>query len=99
MPEGKDKDGKQTDLPAGSLAFVAPVDKGTKVKILAGGRDAKAIVSSARKGISENDSTDRQRRSQTGTLFTQQLLCKRNASSDFPVKEMMMRLPKRLSRQ
>jgi len=51
--DGKDKDGKQTGLPGGSLAFVAPVVKGTKVNILAGGRDAKAIVSSARKGVSE----------------------------------------------
>ncbi len=51
--DGKDKDGKETDVPAGSLAFVAPVVKGTKVKIMAGGQDPRAIVSSAQEGISE----------------------------------------------
>lgn len=51
--DGKDKDGKQTDLPQGSLCFVAPVVKGTKVKIFAGGDDASAIVCSAQDGISE----------------------------------------------
>ncbi|MHC4500868.1 MAG: FIST N-terminal domain-containing protein, partial [Planctomycetota bacterium] len=52
-PDGKDKDGKETDLPAGSLSFVAPVVKGTKVKVFAGGDDARAIVSAAADGVGE----------------------------------------------
>ena len=51
--EGKDKDGEKVDVPKGSLMFVAPVVKGTKVKILAGGDDARAIVRAAELGIGE----------------------------------------------
>jgi hypothetical protein len=51
--DGKDKEGKVSDLPKGSLSFVAPVVKGTKVKIFAGGDDARAIVASAKEGIAE----------------------------------------------
>jgi hypothetical protein len=52
-PDGKDKDGKESDLPIGSLCFVAPVVKGTKVRVLAGGDDAKAIVCAAEQGVGE----------------------------------------------
>lgn len=52
-PDGKDKDGKESDLPVGSLCFVAPVVDGAKVKILAGGDDARAVVASAKQGITE----------------------------------------------
>ena len=48
---GKDKDGKKADAPPGSLRFVSPVVKGTKIKCLAGGDDARAVVASARRGI------------------------------------------------
>ena len=51
--EGKDKDGKASELPPGSLCFVAPVVKGTKIKCLAGGDDAPAIVATAKQGIAE----------------------------------------------
>jgi hypothetical protein len=51
--DGKDKDGKDSDLPVGSLCFVAPVVKGTQVKVLTGGDDARAIVGAAASGISE----------------------------------------------
>jgi hypothetical protein len=51
--EGKDKDGKETDVPPGSLCFVAPVVEGTKIRILGGADDARAIVDSARAGIEE----------------------------------------------
>jgi len=51
--EGKDKDGKEVDAPPGSLCFVAPVVKGTKIKILCGGDDAPAIVASAKQGVGE----------------------------------------------
>ena len=51
--DGKDKDGKKVDAPPGSLRFVAPVVKGTKIKVLAGGDDAKAICASASAGITE----------------------------------------------
>ena len=51
--EGKDKDGKASDLPPGSLCFVAPVVKGTKIKALGGGEDAAAIVATAKQGIAE----------------------------------------------
>jgi len=51
--DGKDKDGKDTDVPPGSLCFVAPVVEGTKVKIFSGGDDARAIVCSAEEGIEE----------------------------------------------
>ncbi len=37
--DGKDKDGRKADAPPGSLRFVSPVVKGTKVKCLAGGGD------------------------------------------------------------
>jgi len=49
--DGKDKAGKKADAPPGSLRFVSPVVKGTKIKCLAGGSDAKAIVASARRGV------------------------------------------------
>jgi hypothetical protein len=52
-PDGKDKDQKESDLPVGSLCFVAPVVKGTKVKVYAGGDDAKAIVTAANNGVGE----------------------------------------------
>lgn len=52
-PDGKDKDGKESDLPVGSLCFVAPVVKGTKVRIFAGGDDAEAIVCAAQEGVGE----------------------------------------------
>ena len=52
--DGKDREGKDSELPAGSLKFVAAVPEGTKVKILAGGDDAKAIIDSAGLGISES---------------------------------------------
>lgn len=51
--DGKDMDGKKVDVPPGSLRFVAPVVKGTKIKVLAGGDDAKAICASASAGIAE----------------------------------------------
>jgi hypothetical protein len=52
-PNGKDKNGQPSTLPPGSLKFVAPVAKGSQVRILAGGSDAKAIVASASDGISQ----------------------------------------------
>jgi len=51
--DGKDKDGKQVEQPPGSLCFIAPVVKGSKVKILGGGDDPAAIVAAARQGIEE----------------------------------------------
>ncbi|MGB2823895.1 MAG: FIST C-terminal domain-containing protein [Phycisphaerae bacterium] len=51
--DGKDKDGQDAGAPPGSLRFVSPVVKGTKVRCLAGGDDARAIVASARRGVSE----------------------------------------------
>jgi len=51
--DGKDKDGKESNLPPGSLCFVAPVVDGTKIRILGGGDDARAIVASAQLGIAE----------------------------------------------
>ena len=52
--DGKDKDGKASTKPPGSLRFVSPVVQGTKVKCLAGGDDAKAIVAAASEGITES---------------------------------------------
>ena len=49
--EGNDKDGTPSELPPGSLCFVAPVVEGTEVKILRGGDDPGTIVASAREGI------------------------------------------------
>ena len=49
--DGKDKDGKAAGAPPGSLRFVSPVVKGSKIKCLAGGDDARAIVASARRGV------------------------------------------------
>jgi hypothetical protein len=51
--DGKDKDGQPSDLPPGSLCFVAPVVDGTKIRILGGGDDARAIVASAQLGMAE----------------------------------------------
>jgi len=52
--EGKDVEGNPSDLPPGSLKFVAAVPEQTKIKILIGGGDAKKIISSAGEGISES---------------------------------------------
>ena len=52
--DGKDSGGKASTVPAGSLRFVSPVVQGTKVKCLAGGDDARAIVASASEGIKES---------------------------------------------
>ncbi len=51
--DGKNMNGEKSNLPPGSLKFVAPIVKGSQVKILSGGSDAKAIVASAHEGISE----------------------------------------------
>ena len=51
---GKDKDGKASNMPPGSLRFVSPVVEGTKIKCLAGGDDAKAIIAAAKEGVSES---------------------------------------------
>ena len=51
--DGKNMKGEDSDLPPGSLKFVAPIVKGSQVKILSGGSDAKAIVASAQAGVSE----------------------------------------------
>jgi hypothetical protein len=56
--DGKDREGKPVDVPAGSLRFVSPVVEGTKVQILKGQVEVadrvKAIIRSAGQGISES---------------------------------------------
>lgn len=55
VPEqGKDDKGNDVNVPVGSLRFVSPVVKGTKIKCLSGGDDAKAIVASARAAMSDS---------------------------------------------
>ena len=51
--DGKDRKGEKADAPPGSLRFVSPVAKGAKIKVLAGGSDARAVVESARKAMDE----------------------------------------------
>jgi len=51
--DGKDKDGKEVDVPPGSLCFVAPVVKGSKINVLCGGECAKSIVQAAQTGVKE----------------------------------------------
>lgn len=51
---GRDKDGKKSKLPPGSLRLPTPVAGGTKLKIMTGGNDAKAIIASARENIAES---------------------------------------------
>ena len=51
--EGNGKDGKKVDAPSGSLCFVAPVVKGTKIKVLCGGDSAPSIVAAAKEGVEE----------------------------------------------
>jgi len=54
VPEkGKDREGKEVDTPKGSLCFVAPVVKGSKIKVLCGGDSAPSIIAAAKKGIRE----------------------------------------------
>jgi hypothetical protein len=52
--QGKNAAGEQTDLPPGSLRFVSPIVEGTKVRILKGGDDARAIVASAADGFAQS---------------------------------------------
>lgn len=52
--QGRDKDGKPSSQPTGSLRFVAPVPVGTRIRILRGGRDPEAIVRSSRQAVVEN---------------------------------------------
>lgn len=52
--QGRNAAGEQTDLPPGSLRFVSPIVEGTKVRILKGGDDARAIVASAADGFAES---------------------------------------------
>ena len=49
----RDRDGNPTALPPGALRCVRPVAEGTKVKILKGGDNAKAILDSATRGTVE----------------------------------------------
>jgi len=51
---GKDREGKATDAPDGSLMFVAPVVKGTKVFCLACRQKPEPIVASAKIAIGES---------------------------------------------
>jgi hypothetical protein len=51
--DGTNHKGEPTNLPPGSLRFVSPIVEGTKVKILSGGDDARAIVDSAKEGFAQ----------------------------------------------
>lgn len=42
------------EIPAGSIRLVAPVVEGTKIKVLKGGDDARAIIAAAEEGILES---------------------------------------------
>ncbi len=52
--DGKDKDGKKSPLPPGSLRFPTPITAGTKLRVMKGGDDAKAIIESAKNNIEES---------------------------------------------
>ncbi len=52
--DGNDSEGKASELPPGSLRFVAAVPEGTEIKVLVGGGDAQAIIDSAKAGITES---------------------------------------------
>ncbi|MDP6634024.1 MAG: FIST C-terminal domain-containing protein [Phycisphaerae bacterium] len=54
VKDGKDKDDKAVDAPDGSLAFVAPVVKGTKVFCLACQKKPEPIVASAKAAVTES---------------------------------------------
>ncbi len=54
VKDGKDKDGKAVDTPAGSLAFVAPVVEGTKIFCLACEKKPEPIVASAKAAVTES---------------------------------------------
>ena len=49
--DGNGREGQPAGAPTGSLRFVSPVVKDTKIKCLAGGDDAWAIVASANRGL------------------------------------------------
>jgi hypothetical protein len=51
--DGKDREGNPSGMPPGSLAFVAPVAKGAKIRILCGGDSPDAIVAAAKEGVAE----------------------------------------------
>ncbi len=52
--DGNDRQGNASDMPPGSLQFVAAVPEGTKIKVLAGGSDPQAILDTAKEGILES---------------------------------------------
>ena len=54
VKDGKDKDKKEVDVPAGSLAFVAPVVKGTKIFCLACQKTPGPIVESSKGAVTES---------------------------------------------
>ena len=53
VKDGKDKDGKAVDVPDGSLAFVAPIVKGTGVFCLACRKKPEPILASAEKATTQ----------------------------------------------
>jgi len=52
--DGKDKDGKEIDVPDGSLMFVAPVVKGTDIFCLACEQKPEPIIESAKTTVAES---------------------------------------------
>jgi len=51
---GKDKNGRKSPLPPGSLRFAEAIDVGTPIQILSGGDDAQAILNAARSCVARS---------------------------------------------